>query len=437
MKRLFAFLILCIGSLNCIAQVSQDKIDLSNKFLILLTSEQFEEAAACFDEIVLKQLPPEKLKQVWSSVNTQVGKFKKHTDTHTEQIPNYDIVFLTCEFENAVLDVKLVYTKEGNTITGFFFVPPKPREEQKIPPYVVPDSYFEKEIEIHSGKFILPGTYTCPKDLTAFPVVVLVHGSGPNDRDETIGPNKPFLDLALGLATKGIGTIRYDKRTLVYRDSFQLDNFTLEEETIEDAVAAIEFVKKIELVNNVFLLGHSLGAIAAPRIAELQKDIAGVIMMAGNARPLEDLILEQINYIYSIDGLTEEEQNNIKEMEKQVGRVKSPSLSPQTPMDSLPFHTPAIYWLYLRDYDQVRTARKLKIPILLLQGERDYQVTMQDFNIWEKNLSGKKSVKFVSYPKLNHLFMEGEGKSSPAEYTKQNHIPEYVIRDLAKWILKY
>ena len=437
MNNLFVFLILWLGCLNSIAQVSQNKIDVSNKFLILLTSEQFEEAAACFDEIVLKQLPPEKLKQVWSSVNAQVGKFKKHTDTHTEQIPNYDIVYQTCEFENAVLDVKLVYTKEGDKITGFFFVPPKPKENEKIPPYAGQDSYLEKEIEIHSGRFILPGTFTYPKDVTAFPVVVLVHGSGPNDRDETIGPNKPFLDLALGLAAKGIGTIRYDKRTLVYRDSFQLDNFTLEEETIEDAVAAIEFVKKNILVNNVFLLGHSLGAIASPRIAELQKDIAGVIMMAGNARPVEDLILEQMFYIFSIDGLTEDEQNNLQEIEKQVGRVKSRSLSPQTPKDSLPFHTPASYWLYLRDYNQVKTARKLKIPILLLQGERDYQVTMQDFNIWKKNLSGKKSVQFISYPKLNHLFMEGEGKSTPAEYTKQNHIPEYVIRDLAEWILKY
>lgn len=389
MNNLFVFLILWLGCLNSIAQVSQDKIDLSNKFLILLTSEQFDEAAAFFDEIVLKQLPPEKLKQVWNTINTQVGKFKKHTDTHTEQIPNYDIVYQTCEFENAVLDLKLVYTREGDKVTGFFFVPPKPKEDEKIPSYEEPDSYLEKEIEIHSGKFILPGTYTCPKNITAFPVVVLVHGSGPNDRDETIGPNKPFLDLALGLATKGIGTIRYDKRTLVYRDSFQLDNFTLEEETIEDAVAAIEFAKKTEWVKKVFLLGHSLGAIAAPRIAELQKDLYGVIMMAGNARPLEDLILEQINYIYSIDGLTEEEQNNIKEMEKQVGRVKSPSLSPQTPLDSLPFHAPASYWLYLRDYDQFRTARKLKIPILLLQGERDYQVTMQDFNIWKKISPGK------------------------------------------------
>ncbi len=62
-----------------------------------------------------------------------MGKFKKHTDTHTEQILNYDIVYQTCEFENAVLDVKLVYTKEGDKITGFFFVPPKPKDDETIP----------------------------------------------------------------------------------------------------------------------------------------------------------------------------------------------------------------------------------------------------------------------------------------------------------------
>ena len=152
MNNLFVFLILWLGCLNTIAQVSQNKIDVSNKFLILLTSEQFEEATAFFDEIVLKQLPPEKLKQVWNTVNTQVVKFKKHTETHTEQIPNYDMVFLTCEFENTHLDIKLVFASDGDKIKGFFFVPPKPQEDKKLPPYAEPDTYIEKEIEILSGK---------------------------------------------------------------------------------------------------------------------------------------------------------------------------------------------------------------------------------------------------------------------------------------------
>ena len=79
--------------------------------------------------------------------------------------------------------------------------------------------------------------------------------------------------------------------------------------------------------------------------------------------------------------------------------------------------------------------KSVKIPILILQGERDYQVTMKDFHIWEETLVDNKKAKFISYPRLNHLFMEGEGPSYPSEYMVEGHIPDYVIRDIVEWIL--
>ena len=76
----------------------------------------------------------------------------------------------------------------------------------------------------------------------------------------------------------------------------------------------------------------------------------------------------------------------------------------------------------------------LKQPMLILQGERDYQVTMEDFAGWKKNLSSKASVEFKTYPNLNHLFMEGEGKSTPHEYETAGHVAEIVINDIADWM---
>ncbi len=159
-------------------------------------------------------------------------------------------------------------------------------------------------------------------------------------------------------------------------------------------------------------------------------------MMAGNVRALEDMILEQLIYILSENGLSDYEKEEIEKTKEQILLAKSASLALDTPSNQLPLNIPAKYWLDLRNYDPVKTAKKLKIPMLILQGERDYQVTMADYNLWYKSLSHKKNVSLKSYPELNHLFMEGTGKSTPGEYLEPKNISNYVIQDIANWIKK-
>jgi fermentation-respiration switch protein FrsA (DUF1100 family) len=141
-------------------------------------------------------------------------------------------------------------------------------------------------------------------------------------------------------------------------------------------------------------------------------------------------------YLTSQGDITGETQQKMDEIKKQIDLVKDETLTEDTMRENLPLNIPASYWLYLRKYDPVKTLKKLKLPVLILQGERDYQVTMKDFEIWQKALSGKRHVSFKSYGKLNHLFMEGEGKSVPEEYNKPTHIPFYVIQDIAEWVEK-
>ena len=107
------------------------------------------------------------------------------------------------------------------------------------------------------------------------------------------------------------------------------------------------------------------------------------------------------------------------------------------PGKDLPLGVPGAYWLSLRDYHPDLVAAKLSLPLLVLQGERDYQVTMADFALWKKNLAAKQNAVLKSYPKLNHLFMEGEGKSKPDEYMKAGHVAREVIDDIATWIKKH
>ena len=142
-------------------------------------------------------------------------------------------------------------------------------------------------------------------DVCRVPCVILVHGSGPHDRDETIGPNKPFRDLAWGLAERGIAVVRYEKRTKAYGAACvpagrELDYDT---EAVDDAVAIVEQVKgfaRAGFPDSVYVLGHSLGGTLAPRIAGRSKGLAGIIILAGLARPLEDALEEQFYYTSSL-----------------------------------------------------------------------------------------------------------------------------------------
>jgi len=233
----------------------------------------------------------------------------------------------------------------------------------------------------------------------------MVHGSGALDLNETVFQNKPFRDIAEGLAACGVSTLRYDKRTFTYRKPVS----SMDEETILDALSAIRTARRYG--RKVYLLGHSLGAMLAPVIAlKAEEELAGIIMMAAPARDLEEVVREQIDYLLP-SGASQDFKNTQLE-----------ALRQQNPHYFIPQH-------------QTEAATRLTCPIFILQGERDYQVPMKDYEQWKKTLEGHRNASFRSYPKLNHLFMEGEGKSSPLEYQTESHVADTVVNDLAAFIL--
>ena len=256
-----------------------------------------------------------------------------------------------------------------------------------------------------TGDIRLLATILMPNGNSDVPIVVMVHGSGALDRDETIYANKPFRDIAEGLTAQGIATLRYDKRTFVYRQSVS----TMDDETILDALSAIRLAHRYS--NRVYLLGHSLGAMLAPLIAERAEDsLAGIIMMAAPARDMETVVREQFDYL-----LPSGASPAYKEQQIEALRQRSPH--------------------YLQPQGQTAAAQRLSQPMLIMQGERDYQVSMQDFRLWQQLLKNKNNVHFHSYPQLNHPFMPGEGKSTPMEYQKESHVASYVIDDIARFII--
>jgi uncharacterized protein len=262
--------------------------------------------------------------------------------------------------------------------------------------------------------------------------VVLVHGSGPNDRDETVGGNRPFRDLAWGLASRGVAVLRYDKRTRVHGPSMPAE-IGLDEEVMDDAVAAIDLLRLRPEVESgaVFVLGHSLGGMLAPEIARRSGDVAGVVILAGPARPFLEVLREQLEYIASLESDPEA-----------PGRVQIDSILAGldgavggAPPDSL-LGVPMGYWQQLQAMDPVAAAGELSVPMMILQGGRDYQVTEADLALWRRGLAGRDDVTTRLYPELNHLFAPGAGTATPAEYMSEvKHVAPVVIEDLARWFL--
>tara|TARA_R110002111_G_scaffold261826_3_gene335822 strand:- start:30062 stop:31396 length:1335 start_codon:yes stop_codon:yes gene_type:complete len=408
---------------------------LAKGFVNQISRGEFEKAVKPFDVVMTKALPAEKLKGIWKGLVSQYGSLQRIEETRTEALKQYQIVFITCQFERGKLDAKVVFT-EQHEIAGLFFVP---TGSYRSPAYVNPAAFREVELTIGQGLWALPGTLALPAGNKRVPVVVLVHGSGPQDRDETIGPNKPFRDLAQGLASQGIAVLRYEKRTRHHRLKMALlsGTMTVKEETVDDAVAAVEVLTQTPRIdgNRIFVLGHSLGGNLLPRMGAASGKIAGFISLAGSVRPLEVLVLDQVKYLFSLDGtITAEEQQKIDVIKKQVETVQSPALSEKVTAAELPLGVPATYWLDLRGYHPARSAKTLEKPFLILQGERDYQVTMVDFQMWKQALGSRDDVTLISYPGLNHLFMPGEGKSTPAEYSNPGNVASVVVSDIANWI---
>lgn len=416
-----------------------DFVILAREFVDLLSKGNFLEATKNFNN-QMKSVSSGKLRGLWETLTRQLGDFKNQGSVRTIRHQQYHIVFVTCKFEKSFIDVKIVFNS-ARLIAGLFFVPSKPVVHYYHPGYIKSGSFKEKEVTVGKGEWAIPGTLTIPTGKGPFPAIIFIHGSGPHDRDETLGPNKPFRDLSWGLASQGVANLRYDKRTKVHTAKFGpiKDNITVKEEVIDDALAAVSLLRGAQGIDTkrIFLLGHSLGGMLIPRIGLLDSDIAGFIVMAGSTRPLEDVYLEQVSYIFSLDGtISEDEKMQLEQIKAQVTRVKDPQLSESTPSANLPLGVSAEYWLDLRGYNPAELAENLRQPMLILQGARDYQVTLDDFQIWEKVLSSRENVQFKIYPKLNHLFIEGEERSTPEEYLTAGHVAEVVIDDIANWVKK-
>ncbi|MEG2805089.1 alpha/beta fold hydrolase [Stenotrophomonas sp.] len=385
-------------------------------------------AVAMFTPEMAKAAPAPALLAIWRAFGEPRSRGEAQV-VSTSHPP--DVVTQSLQFASGSVAATVVVDAQGR-IAGLLF---KPAEPAAAPPVPADARYAEVPLDVVTATGALPGLLTRPRDASSpLRAVVLVHGSGPQDRDETIGANRPFLDVARGLAAHGIAVLRYDKRTRVRPQDFSGQAYTMDDETTHDAVAAVATLAAQAGIDprHVYVMGHSQGGMLAPRIAQASGKVAGLVLWAAPARSLLTLLPEQNRYLLGLDGqITPDEQAFLETLDRQIAAARS-----DAPVDAadLPLRLPATYWRAFDAIDPVADARASPLPMLLLQGGRDFQVTDTDWQLWQRGLSRRRDASFHHYPALNHLGIAGEGPGSLQEYQQPGHVLPALIDDVAAWV---
>ena len=412
-----------------------DPAALAQQALDALDAGHYAQVEQLFGPQMAAAVPADKLQAIWESLPAQMGNAKGREQAQVSAQGDTHFVQIPLHFEKAELVAKFAIDASGK-IVGFLI---QPAQSTSPAPAVAADANFsERDFSVGDGERALPGTLAMPKGNGPFPAVVLVHGSGPQDRDETIGPNKPFLDIARTLAAQGIAVLRYDKRTKARPQDFAGGNFGVDDETTNDAVIAVDALRKTDDIDpkRIFVLGHSQGGMLAPRIAAVSGHVAGLILMAAPSRPLLDILIEQNRRLAALnDGkIDDAERAAINAIIEQVRITRDPKTAATSPTV---MGQPAGYWRSIEAVDAVSEAQQVRLPMLLLQGARDIQVVDADWQNWRDAFADDPDATFKLYPKLNHLGIAGEGEGSLAEYQQPGHVDAHLLTDVAAWVKQH
>lgn len=409
----------------------------STASLEALVQGDFAVAGKTFSAQTAASLPSAKIEQVWDQVQQYFGAYQSHAAPRRQVLQGKPVVVTPVSFAKGPLDF-VTACDDADRITMFLLLKPSAVDARApVQPRVEADGVRVEPLDVPSPSGPLRGALTLPPGDGPFPAMVLVAGSGPNDLDETVGASKPFRDIAEGLARAGIATLRYDKRTYDYAaDSAGDPDFSIDDEVTDDALSALRLLAKQEHVDphRVFVLGHSQGAMLAPRIATRDAGLAGVVMLAAPARSLLDVLVQQTREQGRRQGEPQDEVDKhvqAIENEKALLAKADPAHPPRGSFGG----APQAWWLSLHRYDQVAVAKSLSLPMLILQGGSDFQVSPEnDFDAWKTALAGKSNVTLRRYPGLGHLFTPADKTQTPADYERPAHVDPRVIRDIAAWI---
>ena len=400
--------------------------ELAGKHIQLFIDGDYDAVLADCSDAVKKQLDAAALQQGWQTVVDMTGGVYSgvHEITYAEQ-QGMSVVKTVLNYGSQGLVATFAYDAEGK-LGGLNL-------NVTVLETALTDNDILTEKEITIGAHRLTGVVTVPDNMENYPVAVLVQGSGASDYDETIGSNKPFKEIAHYLAEKGIATVRVNKRFYQKPETADPETLTIWDEYMDDVYAAIDYAKE-NISDTVFVIGHSQGGMSAPKIAQ-DNNLKGIVMMAGTVRGLEDILYDQnAAVILPSDAYSDREK---EEMMNQIGASVQAVKALNENSTDAPFGLPASYWLSLRQLDGENILKTTDLPVLVMQGTADFQVYMdKDFEYMQSLFADRENISFKSYEGLNHIFMPQTlpGVTDISEYSAENHIPDYVLQDIADFI---
>lgn len=425
---------------NTIAQTEQKMfMDKSENIISFFKNRNYDSLTMQFDE---QQISFNSAMALASNYDPIIEKYGGITNyKFAGFIENYgqiNIEYVTKTVYNIDLLIELVFNRENKKLILYRFT--ETYKTYAIPDYATAVNYNDENITFAADTSMpLIGVLSLPISNKKVPLVIIVPAAGPSDADGNF-VSKPYKDIAVGLATDGYAVFRYNKRSLNYGFNFSQNKmngvpFTPREDLLDDLQAAINLLKKNPTIDStkIYLLGHGEGAYFAPFVAKENPFIKGIIMMGANANHPLEMMIDQNKYLGRI---LPHKKVHFDEDDAKSKIVLKQKVKENTSYFLLPHEIPAKYWLWINKYDQIKVAKKLTIPIFIMQGARDYQVDKKNFAVWEKKLKNKKNVSFKMYEKMNHIMHSGEGESTYSEYAIMRHIPFEVINDLQVWLHK-
>lgn len=397
----------------------------AQQFVTALTNGDYTVATAGFNAAMSQAMDARGLKQAWEDTVKTAGTFISIISTETIPHDEYDIYHVVSRHKYIGVNTRIVFSADG-LVAGLFFSFVENDDWDMSP--VSKDGYTEIPIIIGDGTdYPLRGLVSMPDSTSGkVPAVVLVHGSGPQDMNETAFGITVFQDIAAYLAQNGVAVLRYNKRTYSHGEKLAAqygDDLTVREETIDDASLAKAILAQDERIDQdrIFVLGHSLGGMLTPRMVR-EGDFAGGIIMAGSPRSLLDIIYDQNLYFIGLMDLSDDALGELLELVDEA----------RAALFTLPEQ-------YIREMDGHPAANYLmgtNKPFLIMQGGKDFQVYADvDFMLYKELVGERPNFDLRLYDELGHLFTRSTmDNPTTDDYVAGTPVDLAPLADIVDWI---